>query len=273
MITELFLSVAVVSVELVEPYWHSACDRTTEYFMFVCGCFISQLLGYFLGSLPFMMMDRLRPKSTTTYKIQPTHYPTRHQFLKTVREILISFVTVILPMLAVGGFVLPCIGITRDGPLPSGSIILIQIVYFFLVEDFLNYWLHRLLHTPWLYRHVHSVHHSFDAPFSITAAYAHPAEVVILAMPTFVGPLVISPHLYTLMLWQVLRNFEAIDIHSGYELPFSFKTFFPAYAGASHHDYHHYMHSGNFASVFTWCDFLYGTDLGYQNFNAKRKVT
>lgn len=187
------------------------------------------------------------------------------------KDVLISFITVILPMLAVGGIFLPRLGITRSDPLPPWYVVLVQISFFFIVEDYLNYWIHRWLHTPWLYRHVHSVHHMYDAPFSIVAAHAHPVEVVVLAIPTFVGPLIISPHLYTLMLWQLFRNFEAIDIHSGYEFKYSFKALFPGYAGADHHDYHHYMHSGNFASVFKWCDYLYGTDLGFKNYKARRK--
>ena len=68
-----------------------------------------------------------------------------------------------------------------------------------------------------------------------------------------------------------MRNYEAIDIHSGYELPFSIKSILPSYAGTAHHDYHHFMHSGNFASIFTWCDQLYGTSIGYESFMAKKK--
>lgn len=34
-----------------------------------------------------------------------------------------------------------------------------QIVFYFILEDFVFYWGHRILHTKWLYQHVHSVHH------------------------------------------------------------------------------------------------------------------
>lgn len=34
-----------------------------------------------------------------------------------------------------------------------------QIAFYFVIEDFVFYWGHRLLHTKWLYQHVHSVHH------------------------------------------------------------------------------------------------------------------
>lgn len=46
-------------------------------------------------------------------------------------------------------------------------------------------------------------------------------------------------------------------------MPWSPTKYIPFYGGADHHDYHHYVggqsHS-NFASVFTYCDFIYGTD-------------
>lgn len=237
--------------------------------MFVVGCFISQVIGYFLACLPYFIMDMTRTSSSVHYKIQKKTYPTKWQIVQSSKDMLVSFTTVILPMLAFGGLVIRHLGISRDGPLPSSFTILLQLVFFFLVEDYLNYWIHRWLHLPWLYRHIHSVHHEYDSPFAIVAAYAHPVEVILQAIPTFVGPFVIGPHLYTLMLWQICRNCEAIDIHSGYDLPYSLKSLIPSYAGARHHDYHHYMHSGNFASVFTWCDRIYGTDLGYHSYISK----
>ncbi len=272
MLAEVFFLLALYCTPSLNPTWQWLCTRFSEYNMFVWGCFLSQVFGYFLGCVPYLLMDYLRTKRSKKYKVQEAKYPQLADVLYTSREMLISFTTVVLPMLLVGGLFIHKVGITRDGPIPSWSTVAVQIVYFFLVEDFFNYWLHRLLHLPWLYRHIHSVHHKYTAPFSITAAYAHPAEVIILAIPTFLGPALLGPHLYTLMIWQVMRNYEAIDIHSGYELPLSFKNLIPGYAGTAHHDYHHYMHSGNFASVFTWCDRLYGTHLAYEIFVENRKV-
>ncbi|PXF50094.1 Methylsterol monooxygenase 1-3 [Gracilariopsis chorda] len=239
--------------------------------MFVLGCYLSQVGGYFLACIPYVLFDIIRPAFANDYKIQAKTYPSKQQMIQSCKDMMVSFSTVVLPMLIFGGFFIERIGITRDGPIPKPLVMLIQIAYFFLVEDFLNYWFHRWLHLPWLYKHIHSVHHKYDSPFGLVAAYAHPAEVVILAIPTFVGPVAVGPHLYTLMIWQAFRNFEAIDIHSGYEFPYSLKTLFPAYAGTKHHDYHHYMHSGNFASIFTWCDRLYGTDTGYRTYEARRR--
>lgn len=34
----------------------------------------------------------------------------------------------------------------------------------------------RLLHHPYLYKHVHKLHHEWTAPIGIVAIYAHPVE-------------------------------------------------------------------------------------------------
>lgn len=39
------------------------------------------------------------------------------------------------------------------------KVVLSQIIFYFILEDFVFYWGHRILHTKWLYKHVHSVHH------------------------------------------------------------------------------------------------------------------
>mmetsp|Transcript_62104 Transcript_62104/g.196387 ORF Transcript_62104/g.196387 Transcript_62104/m.196387 type:complete len:94 (+) Transcript_62104:1022-1303(+) len=72
--------------------------------------------------------------------------------------------------------------------------------------------------------------------------------------------------------WFTIRQLEAVDTHSGYDFWFSPTKLIPFYGGAEHHDYHHWvggLSSGNFASIFTWCDYIYGTDKGFR-FQKKR---
>jgi len=229
MLTELvFIAVLIATPHAAAP-WEVMCAMSTPYAMFVGACFASQILGYFVGCLPYVLMDMLRyPK----YKVQPAvNHPKFSVVVSCIKDMLVSFITVILPLLIVGGPLIHAVGISREGSLPSRGVLLVQICFFFLVEDYLNYWLHRLLHQPWLYKNIHAVHHTYNSPFAIVAAYAHPLEVIILAIPTFAGPAAIGPHLYTLLVWQLLRNCEAIDIHSGYEISqLSIKSFIPAYA-------------------------------------------
>ena len=117
-----------------------------------------------------------------------------------------------------------------------------QIFCFFVFEDFFHYLgkstsvrlssqlslsfglpflAHQALHTRYLYKHIHKIHHKYSSPFGLAAEYAHPAEVFILGAGTICGPLLYcyftrNLHLFTVFIWIVLRLFQAIDAHSGY---------------------------------------------------------
>ncbi|KAF2556659.1 hypothetical protein F2Q68_00013014 [Brassica cretica] len=142
-----------------------------------------------------------------------------------------------------------------------------QILFYFIIEDFVFYWGHRILHTKWLYKTVHSVHHEYATPFGLTSEYAHPAEILFLGFATIVGPALTGPHLITLWLWMVLRVLETVEAHCGYHFPWSLSNFLPLYGGADFHDYHHrllYTKSGNYSSTFVYMDWIFGTDKGYR---------
>ena len=80
---------------------------------------------------------------------------------------------------------------------------------------------HQLLHTSFLYKRVHKLHHQYAAPFGLAAEYAHPVETMILGAGTISGPLLYcwytrEFHILSMYIWVVLRLFQAIDAHSGY---------------------------------------------------------
>lgn len=119
-----------------------------------------------------------------------------------------------------------------------------------------------MLHCKWSYENIHKVHHEYKTPIGFAAPYAHWAEIWMLGIPAFLGPVLVPGHIVTYWLWFILRQLEAIETHSGYEFPWSFTKYIPFYGGPAYHDYHHFVggtSQGNFASVFTYCDYIYGT--------------
>lgn len=66
------------------------------------------------------------------------------------------------------------------------------------------YWIHRLSHTDFIYRYIHSVHHSFVPSTATCAAAFHPLDVVLLTTGSFVAvaiwPVHHSVHQFVLML-------------------------------------------------------------------------
>jgi methylsterol monooxygenase len=167
-------------------------------------------------------------------------------------------------------------GMAYGVPFPPLWKMAYQIAIFFVVEDAWHYWNHRLMHeVTWLYKNVHKLHHTYSAPFGMTAEYANPIEVMVLGFGTVSVPIVYCAltkdlHVLTMYLWITLRLFQAIDAHSGYDFPWSLHHFLPFWAGADYHDVHHEKFIGNYASSFRFWDHMMNTVSGSEAFKQKR---
>lgn len=168
-------------------------------------------------------------------------------------------------------------GLETSVPFPPLYKMAYQIAIFFVMEDAWHYWAHRLMHaSSFLYKNIHKIHHQYSAPFGLAAEYASPIEVMVLGFGTVGCPIVWCAitkdlHILTMYCWIVLRVFQAIDAHSGYEFPWSLHHFLPFWAGAEHHDVHHEKFIGNYASSFRWWDFCLDTEAGAEASKARRR--
>ncbi|KAG6534458.1 hypothetical protein ZIOFF_008345 [Zingiber officinale] len=244
----------------------------SEFQLATIGTFLIHESVYFLSGLPTLYFER--SGLFRKYKIQKKVNTPEVQW-RCILRLVLYHVCVNLPLMLISYPTFRFMGLRSSLPLPPWSVIVSQIIFYFIVEDFVFYWGHRILHTKWLYQHVHSVHHEHATPFGLTSEYAHPAEILFLGFATILGPALTGPHLFTLWLWVIVRVLETVEAHSGYHFPWSPSNFIPLYGGADFHDYHHrllYTKSGNYSSTFTYVDWIFGTDKGYWKLKAVEEV-
>lgn len=259
----------MAGVAPVERAWGALVAAVPDYYLKTAGTFLAHEAAYWLCFLPFLAADCV--PALARYRLQPARPMTRPALLNCLRSVLLTHLLLVAPIVAATHPLLDLMGTTADpAALPGVGVVAAQLVFFFVLEDCLFYFGHRALHTPWLYRNVHAVHHTHSAPFGAAAEYAHPAEVLFLGASTIVPPLLVGPHLFTLFCYLFLRGLQTVECHSGYDLPWSPNKWIPGYGGARFHDHHHRIHSGNLSSTFVWMDWLAGTDAAYRDWERKQ---
>jgi methylsterol monooxygenase len=209
------------------------------------------------------------------WKIQQGFYPSKRLVKEVIIQVLANhFIT--SPLFAY--FVLfplaQSLNMPLAGPLPSWPRILLELVVFALVNDFLFYWAHRTLHSSnWLYKNIHAQHHRFTAPISWAAEFAHPVEGLLAnTIPTLAGCYIMRSHLAVCTLWMLIRMWETLDAHGGFDFPFSpFRLGSSFMLGPDGHDWHHSHNRGNYG-VFKFWDWLCGTDVEYRKWQKGENV-
>jgi len=238
--------------------------------------FLIHEIFYFGRCIPWMIIDRI--PYFKKWKLQEEKMPTPAEQWKCLKLVLLTHFTVELPQ--IWGFhpMAEYFGMaTHQVPFPKWTTIAYQVALFFVMEDAWHYWAHRTLHSfPVLYKRIHKLHHEFSAPFGLAAEYAHPAEILILGIGTVGGPILWcwlsggNLHLFTMYIWIILRLFQAVDAHSGYDFPWSLQHWLPVWSGADHHDFHHMNFLGCYSTSFRWWDHYMGTDKSYKAYNKKK---
>ncbi|KAK4483415.1 hypothetical protein RD792_010602 [Penstemon davidsonii] len=255
------------NLTITETLWFKYSATKSDHILYCHNTFFL-FIFYTVLPLPYVFIELMRSKNIDNkFKIQHKIKNSVSDMLDCYKKVLVTFVFAVGPLQIFSFPVIQMIGIRTSLPLPSASEICLQLLAYFLLEDYANYWLHRLLHFKWGYEKIHRVHHEYTAPIAFAAPYAHWAEIIILGLASFIGPVIVPGHMVTFWLWMIVRQMEAVETHSGYDFPWNPLKYIPFYGGAVYHDYHHYVgekSQSNFASVFTYCDTIYGTNKGYR---------
>ena len=159
--------------------------------------------------------------------------------------------------------------------MPPWYVLAYQMALSLYIEDTWHYFMHRALHHPSIYGYVHKVHHTYSAPFSFAAEYAHPIETAILGLGFFIPMVLFFQHVIWFWLWLAVRMWETADVHCGYDVTWleylNPLHWLPFYGGPRFHDFHHKAFNSNYASTFHLWDWLLGTDHMYRKHNEELK--
>ena len=141
--------------------------------------------------------------------------------------------------------------------------------YYFctMIDDFVFFTTHRLLHTPFWYKHVHKLHHQYNQSVSICAEYAHPIEFIFSNMLPLGVPCMMlgrNLHFYTFLTIGTLKIIGTSVGHSGYEFHNDALELYPFRASSRYHDYHHEGNiNGNFGGGTIIYDWIFGYNKQY----------
>lgn len=157
---------------------------------------------------------------------------------------------------------------------PAG--VALSLVGLVLFNDLWFYGCHRLLHHPWFFRRIHSVHHkSVDVnPFS---SYSfHFFEPLLLSAWFIPAALFVSLYLPALGAIQVIGLVNNLMSHLGYEFMPKWLMKIPILRltnTATFHNMHHIYFNGNYGLHTRIWDRLFGTEVeGYERAFLARDV-
>ncbi len=147
----------------------------------------------------------------------------------------------------------------RFGMVYAGASLLLMI----LAHDAYFYWTHRLLHQPWLMRHMHRLHHRSRTPTPWAAYAFDPGEALVQALFPVLFALLVPLHPKVLLLWSLHMIVRNVMGHSGHELFPDWMLRSRAWGwltSCTHHDLHHRHGRSNYGLYFSWWDRWMGTE-------------
>ncbi|EPE07234.1 c-5 sterol desaturase [Ophiostoma piceae UAMH 11346] len=141
---------------------------------------------------------------------------------------------------------------TRDGPGRWYDIAQIPLFLFF--TDMFVYFIHRGLHHPRIYKHLHKPHHKWIMPTPFASYAFHPVDGWMQSLPYHFFPMFFPLQKWAYLFLFVFINFWTIMIHDG-----EYVSNNPVVNGAACHSIHHLAFNYNYGQYFTLWDRLGGS--------------
>ncbi|KAH7042219.1 C-5 sterol desaturas-like protein [Macrophomina phaseolina] len=141
---------------------------------------------------------------------------------------------------------------TPDGPGVWYDII--QFPFFIIFTDFCIYWIHRCLHHPKMYKHLHKPHHKWIMPSPYASHAFHPLDGYVHSLPYHIFPFFFPLQKFAYIFFFAFVNIWTVLIRDGGYLAKS-----PIIIGAACHTKHHLYFNHNYGQYTTLWDRLGGS--------------
>ncbi|KAK3505114.1 hypothetical protein B0T13DRAFT_455343 [Neurospora crassa] len=129
-----------------------------------------------------------------------------------------------------------------------------QFPLFIMFTDFGIYWIHRGLHHPLVYKHLHKPHHKWIMPTPYASHAFHPIDGFAQSIPYHIFPFIFPLQKMAYVGLFVFINFWTIMIHDG-----EYYANNPVINGAACHSVHHFAFNYNYGQFTTLWDRLGGS--------------
>ena len=130
---------------------------------------------YWIVTLIFLMLDF--SGLCRRFKVQPGTNEPPETWRLTEASLLVLFNQIVTSVIfSGGGFWISHLVMGQQDlrEVPSFAWLMTSLLMFYFIFDVIFYSSHRLMHTPFFYKHVHKVHHQWKAPIGFVAINAHP---------------------------------------------------------------------------------------------------
>ncbi len=228
------------------------------------GSFLFQLSFYLiLGVGGFWLAHRSRVPFFVRRRM-PHQVAGREQIVREVKlsfitMVIISVVGVIFMMMMEQGWIKICFDLSCGGPLYAIAMVAVLVV----AHDAYFYWTHRMLHTPWLFKHFHIDHHRslFPTPLAILAH--HPVDSILSVGFVYVIVFFVPIPLVSIIGFQIIMYCFNLLGHLNLELlpeRFLYSRWFKVLNTSTHHQLHHQTTQYNHGFYFSFWDRWFGTE-------------
>lgn len=128
---------------------------------------------------------------------------------------------------------------------------ILQFPFFIMFTDFGIYCIHRWLHWPSVYKHLHKPHHKWIVPTPFASHAFHPVDGYAQSLPYHIFPFLFPLHKLSYLFLFVFINIWTVMIHDGEYISNN-----PVVNGSAHHTVHHLYFNYNYGQYTTLWDRL-----------------